>query len=306
MKLPKDGQIWFNGSLRRWADAQVHVAAHALHYATSVFEGIRAYAQPKGSAIVHLDGHVRRLMDSCRISQMPLEYSAEQVREAILQTVRANGFGSCYIRPLVFRGCGTLGVDPRASPVEFCVIAIEHGAHFGSEALERGIAMGVSSWRRMAPDTLPAMAKAAANYLNSTQILLEAKANGFDDGVALDQQGFISEGSGANLFLVIDGELFTPSLASSILRGLTRQSVLQLATELGLRIHDDRLPREMLLMADEVFIVGTAAEVTPVREIDRKPIGAGRRGPVTEKLQRAYLEIVRGQKPDRFGWLTPV
>jgi len=310
MKLPTQAKVWHNGELVEWRDAQVHVATHALHYATSVFEGLRGYATVyggaagHGTAIVQLDAHVKRLLDSCRISELPLRWDFAQAREAVLATVRANGFKSCYIRPLVYRGCGALGVDPSNSPVEMSVIVIEHGAHFGPEAYARGISMCVSSWRRMAPDTLPTMAKAAANYLNSMHILLEARGNGFDDGIALDHEGYLSEGSGANLFVVARGKLFTPSLGSSILEGVTRGCVLTLARELGLEVLETRIPREMLYVADEVFVTGTAAEVTPVRSIDRKPIGAGARGPLTERLQQAYLAIVRGEVADRHGWLT--
>lgn len=306
MKLPAKAQVWFNGALVPWAAANVHVATHALHYATSVFEGVRGYATPNGTAIVQLDAHVKRLIGSCRISELPLQWSAEQIRAAIVDTVRANGFASCYIRPLVYRGAGALGVDPSSSPVEMAVIVIEHGAHFGADAYERGISMCVSSWRRIAPDTLPAMAKASANYLNSMHILLEARGNGFDDGIALDHEGYVSEGSGANLFVVSNGRLLTPSLGSSILEGVTRGCVLELARDAGLEVRESRVPRELLYLADEVFVTGTAAEVTPVRAIDRKPIGDGRRGPLTERLQRAYLEIVRGVAPDRRGWLTLV
>ncbi len=306
MKLPSNGQVWCNGALVPWAQAQVHVATHALHYATSVFEGIRGYATPRGAAIVQLDPHVQRLLDSCRICELPLRWGAAEIRSAILDTVRANGFGSCYIRPLVYRGCGALGVDPTNSPVEMSVIVIEHGAHFGAEAYERGIAMGVSSWRRLAPDTLPSMAKASANYLNSMHILLEARGNGYDDGIALDHEGYVSEGSGANLFLVAKGRIFTPSIGSSILEGITRACVTRLAREAGLEVTETRIPREMLYLASEVFVTGTAAEITPVRAIDRKAVGDGRRGPITERLQRAYLQIVRGEVEDRHGWLTLV
>lgn len=306
MKLPEKAQVWFNGALVPWERANIHVATHALHYATSVFEGIRGYATPRGAAIVQLDAHVRRLIDSCRISELPLRWSAAEVRAAILETVRANAFGSCYIRPLVYRGAGALGVDPTNSPVEMAVIVIEHGAHFGAQAYEQGIAMGVSSWRRIAPDTLPAMAKASANYLNSMHILLEARGNGFDDGIALDHEGYVSEGSGANLFVVSRGRLLTPSLGSSILEGVTRACVLELAAEAGLEVRQERIPREMLYLADEVFVTGTAAEVTPVRAIDRRTIGSGARGPITQRLQSAYLEIVTGKAPDTRGWLTQV
>ncbi len=306
MKLPEDARVWFNGALVPWARANVHVATHALHYATSVFEGLRGYAGSRGTAIVQLDAHVRRLVDSCRINELPLRWSAAQIREAIVDTVRANGFASCYIRPLVYRGCGALGVDPSNSPVELAVIVIEHGAHFGAQAYERGIAMGVSSWRRIAPDTLPALAKASANYLNSMHVLLEARGNGFDDGIALDHEGLVSEGSGANLFLVSRGRLLTPSLGSSILEGITRGCVLELAADAGLEVRQERIPREMLYLADEVFVTGTAAEITPVRAIDRKSIGSGARGPITQRLQRAYLDIVTGKAPDTRGWLTHV
>ena len=306
MKLRDTGVIWHNGEIVPWAQAKVHVATHALHYATSVFEGLRSYPTPKGTAIFRLDPHVRRLLDSSRIVGMQLPWSEAQMRAAILETVKRNGYASSYIRPLVYRGYGQLGVDPTNCPVEASVIVIEHGAHFGAEALERGIEMCVSTWRRMAPDTLPAMAKSAANYVNSQLILLEAKNNGYADGLALDVDGFVSEGSGANVFVVHRGVLLTPDPGASILPGITRASVLQLARDLGLEVREQRLPRELLYVADEVFITGTAAEVTPVRSIDRRPVGAGARGPVTERLQREFRALASGASPDRHGWLTYV
>ncbi|MCC7011102.1 MAG: branched-chain amino acid transaminase [Planctomycetes bacterium] len=306
MKLTGDGVVWWNGALVPWSQAQVHVATHALHYASSVFEGIRSYPTPSGPAVLQLVPHVRRMIDSCRIVNLPLTYDEQQLARAVLDTVRANGHDSSYIRPLAYRGYGQLGVDPSKCPVDVAVIVIEHGAHFGVEALEHGIDMCVSSWRRLAPDTLPALAKSAANYLNSQLVILEAKANGFTDGIALDSAGFVSEGSGANVFLVSRGVLWTPDLGSSVLQGVTRNCVMQLARDAGLEIRETHIPREMLYVADEVFLTGTAAEVTPVRSIDRKPIGAGKRGPITARLQREFGDIVHGAKPDRHGWMTPV
>jgi branched-chain amino acid aminotransferase len=294
MKLRDTGVIWFNGEIVPWDQARVHVATHALHYATSVFEGLRAYPTARGPAIVRLAAHVRRLIHSCRIVGLPLEYDARRLESAIVETVRANGYASSYVRPIVFRGCGQLGVDPRACPVEVAVIVIEHGAHFGADAMEKGIDVGVSSYRRPAPDTLPGLAKSAANYLNSQLILLEAKASGYDDGLSLDVEGFLAEGSGANVFLVLDGALHTPPLDSSILQGVTRGCVMQIARDLELAVLERRLPRETLYTADEAFLCGTAAEVTPIRSIDRVAVGAGGRGPVTERLQREYAELVRG------------
>jgi branched-chain amino acid aminotransferase len=296
--------IWFNGQFVAWADAKVHVATHALHYATSVFEGLRAYPTPRGPAVVRLDTHVERLFDSCRIVELPLRWSAGEMRAAILETVRRNGYASSYIRPLVYRGYGQLGVDPSHCPVEAAVIVIEHGAHFGAGALEQGIEVGVSSWRRMAPGTLPALAKSSANYLNSQLVFLEARAHGYTDGLTLDHEGLVAEASGANLFVVHKGVLRTPSLASSILSGVTRGCVMQIARDFGLEVREERFPREVLYTADEVFLTGTAAEIMPVRAIDRRKIGSGTRGPITHKLQAEYQSITRGASPDRHGWLT--
>jgi branched-chain amino acid aminotransferase len=306
MKLRGDGTIWFNGEFVPWERAQVHVATHALHYATSVFEGIRAYATRRGSAILALDAHVRRLIDSCRIVQLPLRWSEAELRAAIVETVRRNGYSSSYIRPIVYRGYGQLGVDPTNCPVDAAIIVIEHGAHFGAEAAEQGIEVGVSSWRRMAPDTLPALAKSAANYLNSQLVLLEARAHGYTDGITLDAQGFVAEGSGANLFLVHGGVLRTPPIGASILGGVTRACVIELARELGVEVREEALPRELLYTADEAFVTGTAAEITPIRSVDRRTVGAGVRGPVTQRLQGAWSAIVHGEAPDRRGWLTEV
>jgi branched-chain amino acid aminotransferase len=296
MKLPGTGFIWHDGELVPWREAQVHVATHALHYGSSVFEGLRGYpAQGSVSAVFQLRAHMRRMLQSCRIVNLPLRWSEDELCEAVLATVRANGHASCYIRPLAFRAYGQLGVDPTHCPVSLSVIVIEHGAHFGAEAAEKGIDMGTSSWRRMAPDTLPAMAKSAANYLNSQLVILEAKANGFADGIALDAQGHVSEGSGANVFAVVDGVLHTPNLGSSILQGITRACVVPLARDAGI---------EVRYCADELFICGTAAEITPVRSLDRKQVGQGVRGPLTTRLQSEFRALATGAKPDRHGWLT--
>ena len=305
MKLEKSDVIWFNGEFVAWDEARIHVLSHGLHYASSVFEGLRAYGTPGGPAIVGLEAHVRRLVKSCALVEMPLPYSEEQLTKAICETVSRNGMtDGCYVRPIVFRGYEELGVDPRGCPVECAIAVWPHGSHFGAEALELGITAAVSSWRRMAPDTHPAMVKSAANYLNSQLALLEARRHGYDDAIILDVDGFACETHGANLFVVLDGVIHTPPIGESILAGVTRANILQLARAEGLPIAEQRLPREFLATADEVFVTGTAAEVTPVRELDGRPIGTGVRGPITERLQSAYLQIVRGQMPDRFGWLT--
>ncbi|MCE9594191.1 MAG: branched-chain amino acid transaminase [Planctomycetes bacterium] len=304
MQLPGTGFIWFNGQFVPWADAKVHVATHALHYGTAVFEGLRAYGTSRGPAIVGLNEHVERLFQSCTICELPITYTPKTVLDAITELVRRNEHDACYIRPLVYRGYGMLGVDPTHCPVEMAIATWPHGAHFGDESRAKGVKLGVSSWRRMAPDTHPARAKAAANYLNSALVIGEARRHGYDDGLALDVDGFVSEGSGNNIFLVMRGALHTPSAASSILAGITRGYVMRLARDRGLEVREERLPREMLYTAEEVFVTGTAAEVTPVTSIDGRRIGSGARGPITASLQSDYLDIVGGKAADRHGWLT--
>jgi branched-chain amino acid aminotransferase len=306
MKLQKTGDIWFDGKLVPWDDAKIHVLSHAMHYASSVFEGLRAYATPSGAAVVRLEEHVERLFRSCNVIDLPLEFTREQVIEGIRQTVRQNGHESCYIRPLAFRGYGELGVDPRGCPAHLIIATWPHGAHFGDEAREKGLSLGISSWRRMSQDTHPAMAKAVGNYINSQLILLEAKRHGYDDGLALDQGGHVAETSGANLFLVEDGRVITPPLDASVLSGITRSCAITLLREMGIELAEHRLAREMLYQADEIFLTGTAAEVTPVQKVDGKVIGSGARGPLTERLQTEYFRIVRGETADRHGWLTMV
>lgn len=306
MKLTPQPWIWFNGELVSWDKAQVHVLTHALHYGTAVFEGIRAYATPKGPAVLGLDAHVARLYQSCKIVHLPIPYEPRRMRDAILELVRANEHEACYIRPLVYRGYGALGVWPEEAPVEVAIAAFPWVKQDEKALLEKGLAVGVSSWRRMAPDTLPAMAKCAGNYVNSALIIVEAKRHGYAEGLALDVDGYVAEGSGQNLFLVQGGVAYTPPLGASILAGFTRAAVIQIARDLGIPVVEQRLPREMLHTADEAFFTGTVAEVTPIASVDGKPVGEGQRGPVTARLQAAFFSIARGQAPDRHGWLTPV
>ena len=306
MAFPGTGSIWMNGTLVPWADAKIHVASHVVHYGSGVFEGARCYGTPRGSACFRLDAHMRRLQQSMKIYRMEYPLDLDGWIQAVLETIRANAMKACYIRPLVYRGYETLGVNPLACPVEAAIILWEWGTYLGHEALEQGVDVKIASWARMAANTLPALAKSTANYANSALIKMEALADGYAEGIALDVHGHVSEGSGQNLFLVRDGALFTPPIANSILGGITRDSVMTLARELGLSVTETSLPREALYLADEVFFVGTAAEVTPVRSIDKIAIGGGRRGPVTERLQRAFFDVINGVTPDRHGWLTYV
>jgi branched-chain amino acid aminotransferase len=306
MKLNPAEFIWFNGRLVPWEKAQVHVLSHALHYASSVFEGIRAYATPKGPAILGLDAHVERLFDSCNIVHLPIPHPFDRIKSAIIETVRENKHDACYIRPLVYRGYGALGVWPEENPVEVAIATFPWIKTNERELYEKGVSVGVSSWRRMAPDTLPAMAKVSGNYVNSALVILEAKRHGYAEGIVLDVDGYLSEGSGQNLFLVDRGRILTPPVGSSILAGFTRACVLQIAKDLGIETIEQRLPREMLYIADEAFFTGTVAEVTPIASIDGKPVGTGARGPVTKRVQERFFEIARGQAPDVHGWLTQV
>jgi len=298
--------IWLNGEVVPWDEARVHVLAHVVHYGSSVFEGIRAYATPQGPAVFCLPQHLRRLFDSCRIARLVPPYAPEVLQEAVLTLVVRNGHEACYIRPVIFRGLGSLSVDPRKSPVEVAVASIEWGRYLGQDALEQGVDVMVSSWRRMAPDTHPGMAKIGGNYVNSAFVAMEAADNGFAEGIALDVHGYVSEGSGENIFLARDGIVYTPSLAGSVLPGVTRQVVQTLCAELGVVVRETQIPREMLYVADEIFFTGTAAEITPVRSVDRIAVGAGRRGPITTRLMEAFFAIAEGREPDRHGWRTPV
>lgn len=306
MAFPGTGKIWTNGKLVDWKDATIHIATHVVHYGSGVFEGARCYATPKGSACFRLDAHMRRLQHSAKIYRMEYPLDLAGWENAVLDTIRANGMKSCYIRPIVYRGYEALGVNPLTCPVDAAILLWHWGAYLGKDALEQGVDVKVSSWSRMAPNTLPAMAKSAANYANSALIKMDALADGYAEGIALDVHGNVSEGSGQNLFTVCDRVLYTPPLSSSILGGITRDSVMTLARDLGYTVVETTLPRESLYIADEVFFVGTAAEVTPVRSIDKIQIGAGRRGPVTEAIQHAFFGVINGEVPDTHGWLTYV
>jgi branched-chain amino acid aminotransferase len=306
MAFSGTGTIWMNGKLVEWKDATIHIASHVIHYASGVFEGARCYETPRGSACFRLDDHMRRLHDSAKIYRMAYPLDTNGWRDAVLTTIRANQFKACYIRPLVYRGYDTLGVFPETCPVDAAIILWEWGAYLGQDALEKGVDVGISSWTRMAPNTLPAMAKGSSNYANSALSKMEAHADGYDEGLALDVHGHVSEGSGQNVFLVRDDTLYTPPLSSSILAGITRDTVITLARELGFTVVEAAIPREALYIADELFVVGTATEVTPVRSVDRITIGNGRRGPITERLQRAFFDVVNGETPDTHGWLTYV
>ncbi len=306
MAFSGTGKIWMNGKLVEWRDATIHIASHVIHYGSGVFEGARCYATPKGSACFRLDAHMRRLQESAKIYRMDYPLDLAGWMNAVLETIRANQMKACYIRPIVYRGYETLGVNPLGNPVDAAIMVWDWGAYLGKDALESGVDAKISSWSRMAPNTLPAMAKATANYANSALIKMEAIADGYSEGIALDVYGNLSEGSGQNLFLVRDGAIFTPPIASSILGGITRDSVMTLARELGYTVTEAVVPRESLYTAGEVFFVGTAAEVTPVRSVDKIKVGAGRPGPITQALQRAFFDVINGEVPDRHGWLTYV
>jgi branched-chain amino acid aminotransferase len=306
MSLKKTEKIWHNGKLINWDDAQIHVLSHVVSYGSSVFEGVRCYATKNGPAGFRLRDHMQRLVNSGRIYRMENPYSTDALCAAALDVVRVNRMESAYIRPIALRGYGDVGVNPLKNPIDVYIACWEWGAYLGPEALEQGVDMCVSSWSRMAPNTLPAMAKAGANYMNSQLIKMEALANGYSEGIALDRNGYVSEGSGENIFVVQDGVVHTPPLATSVLPGITRNSVMMLCNDLGIPMRETTIPREMLYIADEVFCTGTAAELTPVRSIDRITIGAGKRGPITRRLQEEFFAIVNGTKPDRHNWLTAV
>jgi branched-chain amino acid aminotransferase len=306
MTFPKSDVIWMNGKLVPWDDARIHVGSHVVHYASAVFEGVRCYSTPEGPAVFRLDAHTERLFNSAKIYRMDVPYSYEEMARAQLDTIAANKMDACYIRPLIYRGYGQLGVNPFPCPVDVAIMVWDWGRYLGQEAIETGVDVCVSSWARIAPNTLPAMAKSAANYMNSQLIKMEAITLGYIEGIALDPEGYLSEGSGENLFLVKNGTLLTPPLVSSVLPGITRDTVLQLARRLRIPVQEARLPREMLYIADEVFLTGTAAEITPVRSVDKITIGKGVRGPVTEALQKAFFDVLECRVPDEFGWLTPV
>jgi branched-chain amino acid aminotransferase len=304
MTFPKSEKIWMNGKLVPWDDAKIHIGSHVIHYGSAVFEGMRCYATPDGPAIFRLDAHTERLYNSAKIYRMDIPYSPAEFNQAVAETILANRMDACYIRPIFYRGYGQLGVNPFPCPVESAIMVWDWGKYLGAEALEKGVDVCVSSWTRIAPNTLPTMAKTAANYMNSQLIKMEAVKEGYLEGIALDSDGYLSEGSGENLFLVKNGTLLTPPLVSSVLPGITRDSVMALARRQGIPVVEQMLPRELLYIADEVFFTGTAAEITPIRSVDKITIGRGERGPITEALQRAFFDVIECRVPDEFGWLT--
>jgi branched-chain amino acid aminotransferase len=297
--------IWYNGKLVPWEKATVHVLAHALHYGSTVFEGQRAYATPRGPVLFRLRDHTRRLFDSARIHRIDIPYTLDEINAACKAVIVSNGLTrGAYMRPFAFRGYGEIGVAPKiAPPVDTVIAAFEWGAYLGAEGLENGIDVCVSSWQRLAPNTIPALGKAAGNYLSSQLISLEAKRLGFAEGIGLSTDGSVSEGAGENLFAIRDGVIYTPGLSSSILQGITRDSVLTLARAHGFEVRELTMPREFLYLADEIFLTGTAAEITPVRSVDRITVGNGKRGPITETLQSAFFGLFSGKTPDKWGWL---
>jgi len=302
----ENGLVWMNGQLVPWKDAKIHIASHVVHYGSSIFEGFRTYDTPKGTAVFRLKDHTRRLYNSCKIYRIEVPYTQDEFNSAVVGTIKANRLKSCYVRPIVYRGYKTLGVDPFPNPVDCAILVWEWGQYLGAEALESGVDVCVSSWWRMAPNTFPALAKSGANYMNSQLIKMEAMLDGYAEGIALNIRGHISEGSGENLFLVRDGTVYTPPLSSSVLPGITRESVITLLREMGVQVIEDTIPREMLYISDEVFFTGSAAEVTPIRSIDKITIGSGKRGPVTRKVQEAFFSYIDGSRDDAFGWLTYV
>lgn len=306
MPIQPTEKIWHNGKWINWDDAKIHVLAHVVSYGSAVFEGIRCYETTQGPAIFRLREHMQRLINSARIYRMELPFSADEFSNTACELVRINKMNSCYVKPIILRGYGDVGVNPLKSPIDVYMACWFWGAYLGPEAVSKGVDVCVSSWTRIAPNTLPAMSKAAANYMNSQLVNMEARMNGFVEGIALDDAGHVSEGSGENVFIVHDGTLYTPPLATSILPGITRNSVVRLAEDLNIPFKETVIPREMLYIADEVFFAGTAVEITPIRSVDHIQVGKGVAGPTTLKLQAEFFALTSGKKPDRHNWLTPV
>lgn len=295
--------IWFNGKVMPWQEATVHIVCHAIHYGSSVFEGVRCYDTPNGPAIFRLEEHTKRLFDSAKIYRFNLGYSHEQINQACKDIVKANGLKNAYLRPFGFMGAHGLGLNPPEKPLDVSVIALEWGSYLGEESLEQGVDAAVTSWNRLGANTMPTGAKAGGNYLSSILITTEARRHGYVEGIGLDRNGQVSEGAGENLFVVRDGLIYTPPMTAAILPGITRSTLMTLAAEQGLKVVEQALPREALYLADEVFMCGTAAEVVPVRSVDQIQVGDGKRGPITEQLQSAYFDIVKGRVEDKHGWL---
>ena len=298
------GKVWINGKLIPWKEANIHIASHVIHYGSSLFEGFRAYDTPKGSVIFRLDTHIKRLYNSCKMYRMEIPFTQDQFEKAVIDTIKANDFKECYIRPVVYRGYGALGVDPFPNPVDSAILVWEWGQYLGDGALENGVDVKISTWQRMAPNTFPALAKSGANYMNSQLIKMEAILEGYAEGIGLNVRGHISEGSGENIFLVMDGKIHTPPLSASILPGIIRDTVIHLAKDLDISLTEETLPREMLYIADEIFFTGSAAEITPIRSVDKINIGKGKRGPITKILQDEYFAYINGEREDKYNWLT--
>jgi branched-chain amino acid aminotransferase len=303
MPVKKAKKIWMNGKLVNWDDAKIHILAHVIHYGSSWFEGIRCYKTKKGSAIFQLRPHIERLYDSTKIYHTQIPYTIEELEKAVLKLIKVNGLSSCYIRPIVYRGYGEMGINPLRNPVEVTIAVWEWKAYLGDEAIESGIKAGVSSWQRLAPNTLPTMAKAGGNYLSSQLIKIEALENGFAEGIALDAYGNISEGSGENIFIIKNGKVYTPPISDSILPGITRASVIQILKDAGTEVIETTVPRELMMIANEVFMTGTAAEITPVCCINHQLVDSGKPGKITRLVQQKYFDIIRNGN-DPYGWLT--
>jgi len=303
MPFQTTSKIWHNGNLIPWEQANIHVMSHVIHYGSSVFEGLRCYGQPQGSAVFRLPEHMQRLLDSAKIYRMELPFTLEELCAGVVDVIEANGVAPCYIRPIALRGYGEIGVSPKGSPIEVYIVNFPWGKYMAGHG---GVDVCISSWNRLAPNTMPALAKAGANYMNSQLIRMEAEINGYSEGIALDVNGYLSEGSGENIFLVRDGVLYTTPFANSVLNGVTRRSVLTIARELGIPVVEQALPREMLYICDEAFFSGTAAEVTHLRSVDKILVGDGTMGPITTAIHKEFFAIVNGIKPDRFDWLTAV
>lgn len=303
MAWDENSKIWMDGEFVALKDAKINILSHVVHYGTSVFEGIRCYETEKGPAVFRLEEHMQRLIDSAKIYKMEIPYTKEELMDAVIETIKVNNLKSCYIRPITYRGFGELGVNPLGCPIETTIAVWEWGSYIGEEEMENGANIGVSTWRKPAPDTLPVMAKAGANYMNSQLANLEAGEHGYDEAILLDYQGYVAEGSGENIFIVENGKIITPNLAS-VLRGITRDTVITLAKDLGYEVTEEIISRERLYLADEVFFTGSAAEVTPIRAIDNREIGIGKRGPITKELQDAFFELVEGKSENDHGWLT--
>ncbi len=304
LEQTKSKFIWMNGNFVRWEDAKIHICSHVIHYGTGVFEGLRCYNTPKGPAVFRLQDHTERLFNSAKIYRMEILFTKEEINQATVELIKKNELDECYIRPIVYRGYQELGVNPFTCPVEVALITWKWGKYLGPEALEHGVDVMVSSWNRMAPNTFPAMAKCCANYMNSQLIKMEALTYGFVEGIALDVAGFVSEGSGENIFAVRKGIIYTPPLNATILPGITRDTIITLARELGYEVRETSMLREFLYLADELFFTGSAAEVTPIRSVDKITIGTGKCGPITKRLQEEFFALIEGKRADRYNWLT--